>query len=452
MPLQPLRFIHACDILVDHQLRDLGTLERDAKAIAVAATVTSFERIIEASIDHDVDFLLITGGTFDERDRSLRTRVAILDGLDSLQEVGIPVYILPGTNDSAAAWKTFGELPENVTLLDSLVDAPTAVLRDDRVIATLSNCDVQSVSYEEENLAGTPRPTVPTSIRRRPLHLGVIPPLASTSVGKRTIEHWLGEFPVDYLAVPSAFKRLSVTRGDRIAHCPGAACSFTKHDVGPLGCTLVEVNEQGQFSHSLIATSPVRRERFAIDVDDSSSWDSLIGEMHEWLKALEQRDVATMLIVDWTLTGNGSLFDSLTNKTEERELFELLAADEEQRPDRPLLHRLQLVRRDSEAEITDPEETWVELAQTQEVSVIPGQPNARGLFGKGFFARLDDEHSIVRTVIEQTRKKTTNGDSPWLRRLEAIGQRVDEQAVVAQTRKFGTDWFVRIDTADVGED
>ena len=196
----------------------------------------------------------------------------------------------------------------------------------------------------------------------------------------------------------------------------------------------------------------MRRERFAIEVDDSSSWDSLIDEMHEWLKALEQRDVATMLIVDWTLTGNGSLFDSLTSKTAERELFELLAADEEQRPDRPTLHRLQLVRRDSEAEITDPDETWVELAQTQEVSVIPGQPNARGLFGKGFFARLDDEHAIVRTVIEQTRKKTPNGDSPWLRRLEAIGQRVDEQAVMAQSRKLGTDWFVRIDTADVGED
>lgn len=450
MPLQPLRYLHACDILVDHQLRDLTSLSRDAKAIAVAATVTSFERIIEACLEHEVDFLLISGGMFDERDRSLRTRVAILDGLDSLQEAGISVYIMPGANDSLAAWKTFGALPDNVTLFDALSDAPLTVLRNDRVIATIEACDVQSLSYDLDAEQTAAPKSVPTSNRRRPLHLGVVPALSSNAVGKRTIEHWLGEFPVDYLAVPSAFKRLSVTRGERLAHCPGAACSFTKHDLGPLGATLVEVDEKGTLSHQIVATSPVRRERFEIRVNSQTTWDGLVSEMREWLTSMDQVDSVSLLLADWVLTGSGSLLDSLAEPTAEQELFEMLFVDSPLRADQLMQNRLHLVRTRTEEDEADSEDTIVELQAENRRSAMPGQPNARVLFGRGFFQRLDSEHSLVRSVLEQTRKTLPNaGENVWLKRLENVAHRVDEPAIAARARKLGNDWFVRIDPADV---
>jgi len=446
VPLQPLRFLHACDILVDHPLRDLQSLSRDAKAIAVAATVTSFERIIEACLEHEVDFLLISGGMFDERDRSLRTRVAILDGLDSLQEAGIPVYIMPGVNDSLAAWKTFGELPDNVTLFDALSDAPLTVLRNDRVIATIEACDVQSLSYDLDEQAEHAQPkSVPTSNRRRPLHLGVVPALSSNAVGKRTIEHWLGEFSVDFLAVPSAFKRLSVTRGERLAHCPGAACSFSKHDLGPLGCTLVEVDEKGSLTHSIVATSPVRRERFEIKVDYETSWDGLIAEMREWLTAMEHADSMSLLLADWVLTGDSDLLDALAEPSGEQELFELLLADSPLRADQQMQHRLHLIR--AVPDDDDAPEVTLELRGEQRRSAMPGQPNARVLFGRGFSHRLDTEHSIVRSVLEQTRKKVGDRESVWMKRLESVATRVDEPAIAARARKLGNEWFMRIDPA-----
>lgn len=445
MPLQPLRFVHACDILVDHQLRDLVSLNRDAKAIAVAATVTSFERIIEACLEHEVDFLLISGGMFDERDRSLRTRVAILDGLDSLQEASVPVYIMPGVNDSLATWKTFGALPDNVTLFDALTDAPLTVLRNDRVIATIEACDVQSLSYDlDEQAQSTPK-SVPASHRRRPLHLGVVPALSSNAVGKRTIEHWLGEFSVDYLAVPSAFKRLSVTRDERLAHCPGAACSFTKHDLGPLGCTLVEVDDKGSLSHSLLATSPVRRERFEIDVDYSSTWDSLVAAMHDRLTMLEHADSMSLLLADWVLTGDSELMDALAENNGEQELFELLLADSPLRVDQQMQHRLHLIR--AVPDDDDIPETLLEMRDEQRPSAMPGQPNARVLFGRGFAHRIDTEHSMVRSVLEQTRKKLGDRESVWLKRLENVATRVDEPAVSARARQLGNEWFLRIDPA-----
>lgn len=462
VPLQPLRFLHACDILVDHPLRDLQSLNRDAKAIAVAATVTSLERIIEACVEHEVDFLLISGGMFDERDRSLRTRVAILDGLDSLQEAGIPVYIMPGANDSLAAWKTFGELPENVTLFDALSDAPLTVLRNDRVIATIEACDVQSLSYDLDEQAEHTQPkSVPTSNRRRPLHLGVVPALSSNAVGKRTIEHWLGEFSVDFLAVPSAFKRLSVTRGERLAHCPGAACSFSKHDLGPLGCTLVEVDEKGSLTHSLVATSPVRRERFEINVNHETTWDGLVSEMREWLVSMDHADSISLLLADWVLVGDHrlrgqaqspsdgcDLLEALAEPSGEQELFELLLADSPLRADQQMQHRLQVVRAVPDED--DVDETMVELRSEQRSSAMPGQPNARVLFGRGFMHRIDTEHSIVRSVLEQTRKKLGDRESVWLKRLENVAARVDEPAIAARTRKLGNEWFMRIDPA-VGE-
>ena len=74
MAFEALRFIHAAGVLADHQVRDTAPCDAEVRSKLIEATLLSFERIIEACVDHEVDFLLLTGDTFDESDRSLLSR------------------------------------------------------------------------------------------------------------------------------------------------------------------------------------------------------------------------------------------------------------------------------------------------------------------------------------------------------------------------------------------
>ena len=69
MPLQPVRFLHASAARIDHQLHQLAPLPDELRAVVERATLTAFERLIAAAIEHSVDFVLLTGDTFDERAR-----------------------------------------------------------------------------------------------------------------------------------------------------------------------------------------------------------------------------------------------------------------------------------------------------------------------------------------------------------------------------------------------
>ena len=65
MAFEALRFIHAAGVLADHQVRDIGPCDDDVRSKLIDATLLSFERIVEACVENEVDFLLLVGDTFD---------------------------------------------------------------------------------------------------------------------------------------------------------------------------------------------------------------------------------------------------------------------------------------------------------------------------------------------------------------------------------------------------
>ncbi len=440
MPLQPLRFIHVANALIDHQLRDLGALSKEARSIALNATVASFERIVEACLNHNVDFLLLTGGTFDERDHSLKARITLIDGFDTLDEAGIQVFVVPGPHDPASAWRALGELPANVTVFDPTEDELTAIMRDDTVIATLESC-AQSGNGQSTQGAST------HGTRVTPLRVGVIAPSVSTSATRHTVENWLNIFGVDYLAVGAEYGRLSANRGSKVGHGPGPAVPQSKRNVGPHGCSLVTVDEQGRLGHEFLCTSTIRRERCELQLRQDTSWDELIRDMRDWLNGLDQLESRPLLIVDWTLKGLGTLHDSLGERESQQELFELLAADTIFSSSQLVAHRLELATPLPEPEINT-EETLLETSSSNRRETEATRPAARSLVGKGFFMRLDESHAIVKTVLEQNQKKVGTREAPWLEKLEALATRVDEESIAAKAKKLGVNWFVRIDPAN----
>ena len=141
MAFEPQRFIHAANIRLDVpvSVQTAESLTDELRFAFEDATLHAFEEVIEASIRHDVDFLLLSGNVFVEADRSLRARLTLLKGVRRLAEQDIQVFVLPGDSDPPEAWRAIPEMPENVVVCYSSNPEPEELYVKDRLATTLSS-------------------------------------------------------------------------------------------------------------------------------------------------------------------------------------------------------------------------------------------------------------------------------------------------------------------------
>jgi len=141
MAFEPQRFIHAANIRLDVpvSVQTAESLTDELRFAFEDATLHAFEEVIEASIRHDVDFLLLSGNVFVEADRSLRARLTLLRGFKRLTEHDIQVFVLPGDADPPEAWRSIPEMPENVVVCYSSNPEPEELYVKDRLATTLSS-------------------------------------------------------------------------------------------------------------------------------------------------------------------------------------------------------------------------------------------------------------------------------------------------------------------------
>ena len=146
MAWEPLRFLHAAGLWLDHPPSGIGPLPDDLRRIAEDATLTAFDRLIDVAIERQVDLVLLAGDTFDDADGSLRAQVALSDGCSRLKEQGIRVFAVPGAVDAPLAWRTLGQLPENLTCLLARDDEPVAFVRDGQLVATIARAETSRLT------------------------------------------------------------------------------------------------------------------------------------------------------------------------------------------------------------------------------------------------------------------------------------------------------------------
>jgi|GEM_PF-1422324 len=431
MPFEALKFIHATGLLVDHQVRDVGAVSEEARSLIVDASLQSLERLVEVAVDQCVDFVLLTGDTFCEQDRSLRARVAIVDALQCLDEAGIQVFVIPGPEDPADAWHAISRLPDNVTIFDPVRDEPTAVMRDGQVIATLQGCPVWSNAQPP---ARQPEGETMGQTRLGPLRVGIVPPQADhgSQPDEATVESWLERHRVDYLALPRPFHRLRVLRPEQVAFCPGGAVPVTKRETGIRGAALVAAEGRAAVNLSLFPTSPLRRETFNLVLDESTSWDQLVSVIHSAIEKLNGLSRTRVLLANWHLEGSGDVLASLHNEESQAELFELLAADDAALQNTLIEHRLCLQNHDDS-------EPAREHARHHAHGGL--EDDADETVSGGFRRRLDHAESIVGDVVRRLRQSDGDAPSPWTRRVEVLGSRVDSAAASTVARHLAEQWF-----------
>ncbi len=91
--MSSLRFIHAADLHLDSPFTGIKSTNENISRHLCDATFNAYKNIIDLCLVEKVDALLLAGDLYDGADRSLRAQLALVDGLNRLDEAGIRSFV-----------------------------------------------------------------------------------------------------------------------------------------------------------------------------------------------------------------------------------------------------------------------------------------------------------------------------------------------------------------------
>lgn len=468
MAYLPQRFIHAANVRLDVPVSVHLTeqLTEDLRHALEDATLTSFESVIENCVSRRVDFLLLSGNVFVEADRSLRARIALLNGFQRLNTQKIPVFVLPGDMDPPEAWRAIPELPSNVTVCFSSDPEPVVLERKGRVVTTVSasmwygqadafgirvierDTDghepfrigvVSRAKYEESRRMVSMTATAGEELLERTLdpdakdssHPTSQPASGSTMADPVVIESdddyeagfreyialQMREGCLNYMALGSEPDRVTDELGPGIVHCPGTTQPRNQLEANCGLCTLVTVDAGGNIELSEINSSAVDWKNISLDVDPGATLVSLLQDMKTLLSEESVNPSDRIWAVRWTLTGPLTLLQGFLE--EDLELAVAVELDEFQSAGRAIriVHEVRALPN-----------AW-ELEDDQHLGQQYAEHVASG--------KTTDRNRLARFVSQS--RMLSEG---WQQRMTALVRGVDRERIIAQVRIDGAEWFV----------
>ncbi|MUV36605.1 putative metallophosphoesterase YhaO [Lentibacillus sp. JNUCC-1] len=109
-----ISFIHAADLHLDSPFKGLGEAPNSVLQDVRESTFKALQNLVIAAIEHEVDFVLISGDVFDQDHQSLKAQVRLRTAFETLEKHGINVYMLYGNHDYTSGNKYPVTYPENV--------------------------------------------------------------------------------------------------------------------------------------------------------------------------------------------------------------------------------------------------------------------------------------------------------------------------------------------------
>jgi len=413
-----VKLLHAAGVQLDVPLRGVGKIPRDALEVVASATLTAWERLVDAAITHGVDALLLTGDTFDAASDSLAADVSLRQGLERLLEHDIPVFVVPGRLDPLSAWQQIPALPDNVTLFDSPWDAAVDLTDNGRLIARL-----MPISADTD--------VSPPELHRLQAHAKSARDAGSISVGlmwnaeaaerpvappKSAGDRRFASLNVLCCGVDVADDALPVTDG--LVHRQAAPQGMGVDDVGPRGATLLQFDPQRQLTKRFVALGPVRRERLSIRLEQARHRDELCEQMLAQLEELPATPGEQLRLIRWSFVGSADARSRLNfDEAAAHEVLETLNGLTDQPGGLRYLH--------------EPVPLWQDQTVNSEL----------GELWRDYLEYFDERPPVtpeeLRALAEELRPQQATPSAPWERWLALL----DPQAVKQRARKYARKWF-----------
>ena len=274
--LSMIRFIHTADLHLDSPFKGMTGLSMERLNYLRDSTFAAFANLISHALNTKPDFVLIAGDIYDGEDRSLRAQMKFHEGMEKLNEAGIPVFISHGNHDHLAGRWTRFELPPNVHVFRNHVEEARFNVNGQAI-------SIYGFSYKERHIRERMVDEYPIAQDQDVFHIGM---LHGSMAGDEThavyapfTKSELLAKHYDYWALGHIHLRQQLHEQPPIIY-PGNLQGRHRNERGVKGFYEVELSKVGASLH-FIPASPIVFER--LDVSCKG-----IRHANEWLASCRE--------------------------------------------------------------------------------------------------------------------------------------------------------------------
>ncbi|MFT4417208.1 metallophosphoesterase family protein [Fredinandcohnia humi] len=321
--MKELTFLHIADLHLDSPFSGLSNLPQAMFKRVQESTFTSFSRLITIAIEHEVDFVVISGDIFDSEDRSLRAQSRFRKEMERLLEYHIDAFVIHGNHDHVGgSWLHF-EWPSNVHVFSSGEVEVKGFEKNGETLAHLYGFSYtkkaveenKSRYYEKKEGASFHIGLLHGSVEGETTHSQYAPFLLSD----------LQQKGFDYWALGHIHVREVLTEDPPIIY-PGNIQGRHKKESGEKGGYIVRLTSKGA-SYSFIPSADLIWENGTLDISQISTFNDLANKALTLLDSYRREEQGVFLTLE--VIGTGPLYMSLQDKGMQEDLQSLLNDDVE---------------------------------------------------------------------------------------------------------------------------
>lgn len=327
--MEPIRFIHTADIHLGSQLKSIGIVSGKMQGRLRRATFTAFNRIVDAAIKYQVDFVLFAGDVYDLESRSIHASRYLAEQLERLNFAGIEAYIIAGNHDPMDETRVeLVDLPANSHVFGSENVDVKEVQRDGNTIARIVGQSYRGQS-DSRSMA-----TYFTVNDASVWNIGLLHTALDPQNNKYVpvvLEKLLEQSDIHYWALGHIHKQQLVRQYAPTVAYPGNPQGRDVGESGLKGCLLVELEPEKEPDIQFVPTGSILWLEHTVSIDDAPESLLTIDDLVEFCadsvenmleKALPQNSEIPLVqnwnraeidgyIVRWTIRGRGEIHEQL---------------------------------------------------------------------------------------------------------------------------------------------
>ena len=336
--LDGIRFIHTGDLHLGSPLKAVGEISERLKKSLTESSYTAIKNIVDAALEHDVDFVLMCGDIYDNEARSVKGNRFLTEQMKRLADRDIPVFIIYGNHDPIGKSIDFFDFPDNIRILG----AETVEMCEIAGKSGKTRARILGQSYgtpsESRKIHLNYKPPIDDSINIAMLHTGLNP--GSNAYVPCSPEELKNQSEIHYWALGHVHSPEIINAGDPIIAYPGIPQGRDVGETGLKGCFLVQAESPDLIKLEFIPTSPVIWLVHKLSIDSYTSLNN-ISDLADLLIGEGRKIIDTALdvppgcpitdndfkpegyVIRWEIGGRGPIHDDLISGRESEVAEEL---------------------------------------------------------------------------------------------------------------------------------
>ncbi len=310
-------FIHISDIHLGRPFSGLSDYSAD---IDVSKALNrAFNNFLDFAIEKQVDFVLISGDTFDSNEQDFDSKLILKNGLKKLEKEGIKVFLIAGNHDCLASYsKTAFDFDENSNI--KIVGLNTNFY--DKFIVTDKSGDncaiIHALSFRESSFNENPCKyfNPPTGDEKELFNIGLLhcdlsgqkdSPYAPCSYSDLEALNY-DYFALGHIHIPSESGKIQYA---------GTLQGRNTKETGAHGVKYIKVEEGKIIENSFIPLDVVRFEDIDIDLSNSADVTSSAGLINDKISDLinkNENQTCELFLIRVNLTGCVKFFNEINDE------------------------------------------------------------------------------------------------------------------------------------------